>query len=156
MITNEEYEVALANKDNQNTVKRALYKYKQSINEDDLYSCGLTALWRSLTYYKKNQGSNFLALLYKISQQQCINYLRVQNRQLPTCSNCDRVADSDPYFWIDLSGIPPDIYMVLNQRYVDRMTMKEIATKNGYSKVTATKRLKKALQYVREIYDIGV
>ena len=50
---------------------------------------------------------------------------------------------------IALLDMPKEMAKLIEQKYVCRMTMNEIGQANGYSRETARRRLKKAVEYYK-------
>jgi DNA-directed RNA polymerase specialized sigma24 family protein len=50
---------------------------------------------------------------------------------------------------IALLDMPKEMAKLIEQKYVSRMTMNEIGEANGYSRETARRRLKKAVEYYK-------
>ena len=58
--------------------------------------------------------------------------------------------DGSREFMDILIGLPEDVSNILKQRYLGNMTMVEIAEANGYSRETARRRLKRAVNLCRK------
>jgi hypothetical protein len=79
-VTNEEFNIALANKINQKIIKAVTHKYSKIIPPSDLEICGQHALWRCLGYHRDDKGKKFTTSLWTFTEWECNRELRKINR----------------------------------------------------------------------------
>lgn len=80
-ISDIEFEEAFGDKNNVNIIKKVTIRYSKIIQEDDLISCGIHALWRALRSHDVKYGQKFTTSLYRFCEWECKRELRKKNRK---------------------------------------------------------------------------
>lgn len=154
---------------NRSILGKASSMYIKSLNRDELLSCELEAMWKTLQYHEEGKGNKFTTSLWTFTVWACNNLLREKkkkrNRVLVTTSipieNIDIPVEYDT---IDSDYITEcfkklnnkELELVLRQYYLESHTMEEIGKLNGYSKETARKKISKGLAKMRKICSNSV
>lgn len=152
-ITDEEYNKAWENELNQKTMATAVKPYLGMIPDDELLSCKMLTLWKSLSNFDSGRGIQFSTYLYRSIVNGCRNWLRSYNRdkravQAAVSSYKDKETVSDISHLTE--SLDSNNAELIHQRYVMNMTLEEIAKKNGYSPQKARRKLNKAIWKVKK------
>src|SRR5262245_45103905 len=94
-VSNAEFEAALADRDNQNIIKGVTSRYKKQLDADDLYTCGLNALWRALQSHDPAYEQKFTTTLFRFVHWECRRELR--SRRGWVASRSRPLADEDDH-----------------------------------------------------------
>lgn len=157
VISNEKYEEALVNKDNQLIMDQACSRYRRSMTPDELYRCKLIALWSAMQNWNEN-GGNFSSFLYKRVGWECLKTISENkkfNKHFISCLLYDFSDEKNNNCNIDLDKIldvlpEKELKDVLIQRFVYNMTLTEIGRRNNFSYETARKRIILAIKYLQK------
>lgn len=176
-MDNKKFEEYANNKDIKNIIYAVNSKYPY-IPDDDKSSISLTTLWKCIERYDETRGTKFTSYLYQQLVFAYKNELKKKSHIYPVggikeldcivppvaiSSKSKRrdTAERKIMHEYAKSIIEPIIESVsdghrniLNQRYFHNMTMKEIAKQNGYSRETARRQLKKAINECKKISKI--
>lgn len=74
VVSNEEFETALNNKDNALLIYSITNKYR-GLDAETKRECGLTALWRALQKFDASYGQKFTSSLYRFVHWECRRFL---------------------------------------------------------------------------------
>lgn len=143
-----------------NIMNKVSWPYKNNIDADEIESIKMDILWDCINKYDPSKGSKFTSYLYqqlsfafrsrvkKKKKEYASEYVRDSMACLKTQSymNCYDL----------LEGLPKDISKIIQQRFIDNMTMNEIGNKNGYSRETARRKLIKAVKICKEKNKIEI
>ena len=80
-ISDIEFQQAFGDKNNVNIIKKVTLRYSKVIQEDDLISCGIHALWRALRSHDAKYGQKFTTSLYRFCEWECKRELRKKNNK---------------------------------------------------------------------------
>lgn len=81
VVSNEEFETALNNKDNALLIYSITNKYR-GLDAETKRECGLTALWRALQKFDASYGQKFTSSLYRFVHWECRRFLaKVKNKR---------------------------------------------------------------------------
>jgi RNA polymerase sigma factor (sigma-70 family) len=149
MITNTEFETALANEDNIKIMKYVARKFREKIPYDELQTCQLHGLWKALRTFKPEGNVKFTSVLFNQVLWACDGYIKSLKRPEYTNNIPSATSKRDGSLFEYVEGLPEEDAKLLYQRFRDNMTLKEIAAENGYSHEHARKRIKEALQQVK-------
>jgi RNA polymerase sigma factor (sigma-70 family) len=168
-VTNEEFNTALADKNNSRILKKVSSKYINVIPQQELYSCALHSLWRCLSYHKDSFGQKFTTSLWRFMEWECNRELkRLQNEKnksvnistLETKEKFDSPAklpnDETENLYECIDMLPDGYRTLIVEYYIERHTMEEIGKMHGYSKEAARQKINKALIELRKICGVGV
>lgn len=154
MVSNEEYENALNNQNNLMIMHRAGSCFIHTLDEDEIHRCKLIALWEALQAWKPDRGSNFTSFLYQRVIWECLKVVQYQNKNKDVqVDYIDQEVLPDTPFVEVVENLPDDLQDIVEKRYVYNMTLREIGDEHGYSYETARKKLKKAFQHMKMVYN---
>lgn len=170
-VSDEELRAALADQDNANVVRSVLQMYVGVMNDEDLRTCGMHAVWRCLGYYDPNHrsGQKLTTHLYQAVKWECDRQLGRERRErgrgtVPLSKAGDppaRQPGSDADAVRDRSGqvrelmrlLPAQQRRVVNHYFFERRTYDEIASLLGVSRQLVCRRLDHALARLRELCE---
>jgi DNA-directed RNA polymerase specialized sigma subunit len=138
-------EKALKDKDIVNIMNKASASFRRQLNEDEIQTCKLNALWKSLLHYDENKGAKFTTYLYNGVRIECIREVKFNKRKhLPLHPN---LADKrDPFFETELMDEIdrcPDKELIIDR--MNSFTIKEIAEKRNCNRETIRRKIKKSI-----------
>lgn len=162
--------------DNRNVIKGVLRKYSKQLTKDELFTCGLNALWRTLQYHRDCFNQKFTTSLHRFTDWECKRELRkkrggrgrVRPVEVPFADMLNIAARDNNNTNFKMGGDPADDDLrhvtecidlldddtqkqVIRQYYFEHLTMEQIGRVNGYSKETARKNLRSAVDALREV-----
>lgn len=156
-VSNEEYNIAYNNKDNQRIIKAVLFTYRGKLDEDTLKTCGLNALWRCLQNHNESFSTKFTSSLWRFVNWECKKELRTLATSKYKPLELFDVANEEE----EMYSVFDDLHDVLDQeycqiiklRFLEKMTLREIGNKFGYTKEAARQKLEKAIGQIRMVYN---
>lgn len=129
-----------------NIMNKVANRYRRNVDLDEIESIKMNTLWKCIEKHDENK-SKFTSFLY--SQLSYALKNKVKKKKVEY--NCSSIEKNDYKAEISLeytdivSGLPDEERHILNQRFYENLTMKEIGRINGYSRETARRRLKNAI-----------
>jgi RNA polymerase sigma factor (sigma-70 family) len=129
-----------------NIMNKVANRYRANIDVDEIESIKMNTLWKCIEKHDEDK-SKFTSFLY--SQLSFALKNKVKKKKLEY--NCSTIEKEDFKAVVSMeytdivSGLPDDTRQILNQRFYQNLTMKEIGKINGYSRETARRRLKNAI-----------
>ena len=166
---NKQYEAKWADKDNQNIMNKVSKAYMKNIDTRDIESIKMDALWRVMNKYDPSKGTKFTSYLYQQLSYAFKTWVKKSEKNLEftqgvqpldsghvgdlnsTAEDAVDINNLNSQLVLDITtGLPADTVKILKQRFYNNMTMKEIAQENGYSRETARRRVKKAVNLCKE------
>lgn len=124
-ITNEEYELALGNKDNLRIMWRVTSRYK--LDRDEAHCCRLDGLWKALATY--NGTRKFTSHLYDCVKYKCLHMLKKKKKQKWNYLHYDPSRMDVSYEMEDYIEQLEEPEM-FKDRFLNGMTIEDIAKKN--------------------------
>lgn len=97
-ISNEEFETAYSNIDNKKIINSFLKKYSNVLSYEDIYSCGMIALWKCLQLHD-NTKQKFTTSLYRFMTWECMQNI-VKNNKKPHIS-----INNNQYGYLDETNL---------------------------------------------------
>lgn len=169
-VTNEQFEKAYKDKDNLGIINYVCSKYYKFLPlgndaKDEIKACGQRALWKCLAKHIEGK-QKFTSSLYRFVNWECkalAQKLRRQNKnfsQIPVetkMSLCEKHKFSyrnmvDTRVLTEgLMLLDPDSKKLIEDYYLNNKTYNEISVENGYSTETARKRVKNAINKLKEL-----
>ncbi len=135
---------ALKDEDIQNIMNKAAGSFRGQLNDDEIHTCKINALWKALLNYDENKAAKFTTYLYSGVRIECIREVKFNKRRhQPLHSGL--AENRDHFLTVDLMDELdncPD-----KELLVDRMksfTIKEIAQRHGCNRETVRRRIKKS------------
>lgn len=148
-IDNEEYKKYLSNSNYKSTMQCACSNFRSNLSKDEIYSCQLIGLWKTMQNWKPN-GKSFKSFLYQNVRWQCLQHLRDNKPFLPIISD---PTVSNNNLASDLMGDLCEYYEdIVRKKYFDNMTLREIGEEYGYCYETIRQHLKDALDEMKTNY----
>jgi len=151
MLTNENEKTIEELLCDQNVVKiarKASIRFNKQLNEDEIYTCILNALWKAIKKYDPNFGSKFTTYLYNGVIMECLTQQKF-NSNLKYHPHIHNVQDGRNYIsnidildYISKCEHPDIIY----DYYFNNKSIKEIAKENNVCGETIRLRIKKNLK----------
>lgn len=158
-VTNEEFNKALVNKDLRGIIGAVKKKYKKYIPYEELNSCCMIALWDALRRFepeKDGKPRKLTTYLYMLVNWECIKWIhndKIARKHKSKEKELDETASYSQSMYNELSdilqGVPQQLALVIEQKYLYNMTYEEIGKKNKYSGQTAQNRLNDGLKYIK-------
>ena len=166
-VTDSELREALKNRDNINVMNKICSKYTGIIPHEELKRCRLISLWEALKAYDPSKGkckfTSFLCnrLFWEIQKQL---YEINKIKRLPKSDSasmllseiCHSKESSDRVSSIKLEvnemleKLDENSKDILFKRFYESKTAKEIGQDNGYGRETARRRIKEALEKLKQ------
>tara|TARA_Y100000296_G_C5179860_1_gene263094 strand:- start:19034 stop:19501 length:468 start_codon:yes stop_codon:yes gene_type:complete len=143
------------NPDIKNIMNKVCIKYRRGIDLDELESIKMVTLWKCIAKYDPSRKTKFTSFLYQHLTFACKNQLKKKKLEY-SCDNIETMDHRNFNTGIGylVEGMPEKPAKVLQQRYVDNMTMNEIGRENGYSRETARRRVISAIQLCKNLNTI--
>lgn len=154
VVTNEEYKKAWEKQVNQKILASSTKKFRFLIPEDELTSCKMIALWKTLGSYDDNHitKKKFVSLLYDIAKNCCISWIRDNKDKINAVSlysDIESYDDSNFFETVYLINNSP-LEAIILDRFYYKMTLKEIADKNDCSIETIRRKIFKAVKIIKD------
>ena len=129
-------------------MNKAASSFRNQLNEDELHTCKLNALWKAFLNHDENKAAKFTTYLYNGVKIECIREVKFNKRTHQQLHS--NISDnSDPFFSVDLAD---ELETCPNKDLViDRMksyTIKEIAHKQGCNRETIRRKIKKSVNHM--------
>lgn len=151
---NDKIESALKDPDIVAMTKAATRIYKKSLSEDEIKSCILNALSRSISNFDPHKNSKFTTYLHKGLKIECLTQIK---KNKPSIRFSTTTADTRDYrseMNIKMMEVMDEIerlkdgHLVVD-KYLNNYTCKEIGEKNGLHPETVRTKIKKTLECLR-------
>lgn len=173
-ISDIEFEKAFGDKNNVNIIKMVTIRYSKIIQEDDLISCGIYALWRALRSHDAKYGQKFTTSLYRFCEWECKRELRKKNKKNKYyILDFQRACHSETIRGkaiIDMGGI--SIFSreegrdfeellemldlgeksIIEKRFKEEKNITEISKETNLSKLKIKKTIDSAMSKIRDYY----
>jgi RNA polymerase sigma factor (sigma-70 family) len=152
---NQQFEEKWNDSNVRNIMNKVSNRYKNNIDLDDIESIQMNTLWRCIEKYDESRGTKFTSYLYQQLSYAFKNKIKKKRQEF----NVDEFDKMDANYGnqmevIDIvHGLDPDTAKILEQRFYNNMTMKEIGKRNGYSRETARRKLKNAIKTCKTICE---
>ncbi len=119
-------------------IKCVLKKYLSVLSEDMLTACGDIALWRCMKSYDESYGQSFSSSLYRFIRWECLRMIGEQKpRHItgihPEVESRDNSIENKLLLEDCLSILSSKERRMVEARYLYGMTLREIASREGYS-----------------------
>ena len=153
-ILNEKIKTALKDPDIIAMTKAATKSYKRSLNEDELKSCILNALSRSILNFDPSKNSKFTTYLHKGLKIECLTQIKKNKPLLRFSTRATSKIDERSEMNMRMIEVMDEIerlkdgHLVVD-KYLNNYTCKEIGEKNGIHPETVRTKIKKTLESLR-------
>jgi RNA polymerase sigma factor (sigma-70 family) len=161
-VTNEQIDAALAVEDNMNIIRKVTAKYASVIHYDDLRTCGLNALWRTLQCHDPSYNQKFTTSLYRFVEWECQRELRRKRTKvlsltvpLEQAEPHEVSAHAMPSADVELvreviSAMDEQDREIIHFHFLEGHSLRDAARRFGFSKQVARKKKQEALEKLRE------
>ena len=152
---NQQFEEKWNDSNVRNIMNKVSKQYRYKIDLDDIESIQMNTLWKCIEKYDENRGTKFTSYLYQQLSYAFKNKIKKKRQEF----NVDKFDKMDANYGNKLEvidivhGLDPDTAKILEQRFYNNMTMKEIGKRNGYSRETARRKLKNAIKTCKTICE---
>jgi RNA polymerase sigma factor (sigma-70 family) len=158
-ITNEEYEKAYKDRNNQNIIKAASASYTKVLDPDTLENCRMNALWRAMAYYRSDKNQKFTSSLWKFVLWECNKELRKTKVQLNSVQlsllkiDCETEDQNIAKYEVQdlLLTLSKEDRGVIESYYFQKKTMEEIGRELGITKEAARQRISRILKKLKKV-----
>lgn len=161
-MTDEVYEQAYNNLDNQRIMLAASSSFVNSLTEEGRAEQMRIALFRCLRNFDPSQGRKFTTSLYQYTRWACLNAVRERKRikrksidsiethpEPPAPINPNQ--DDIDHVMECMSFLDPKDRSIIHQYYLQNMTLDEIGRFNAYTRQAAFQNLTKATKRLQRI-----
>jgi len=145
---NDKIENALKNTDVQGIMNKAASTFTRQLSPDEIHTCKLNALWKSLTHWNENGNCKFLTYLFNGVKYECIREVKFKKKDRSSGgkdldkfipSHEDHVSEIDMMDEIDNL---PNSGLVKDRAF--SYTINEIADRHDMNRESTRRRLKKS------------
>jgi len=153
-ILNDKIETALKDPNIIALTKSATRRYKRSLNEDEIKSCILNALSKSISNYDPSKNSKFTTYLHTGLKIECLTQIKRNKPLLKFSSKTLLKVDDKPETQMMIIDVMEEIeklehgHLVVD-KYLNNYSAKEIGIKNGIHPETVRIKIKKTLEALR-------
>jgi DNA-directed RNA polymerase specialized sigma24 family protein len=145
---NDKIENALKDPNLQGIMNKAASTFTRQLTQDEIYTCKINALWKSLKHWDERKKSKFSTYLFNGVKYECIRELKFKKKNKAIggkdldkilASREDHVAEADIIDEID--NLP---YAELIKDRSKSFTINEIANRHGMNRESTRRRIKKS------------
>lgn len=159
-VSDHEFSEAYASPDNTRIINKATSKFRSILDEDERSSCGTQGLWEALQNHEDGKGNKFTSTLYQYVYWRCStkakNILKNKGKEVlftdygasPEKTFEEQSEIAEIYEVMDKRLSPQD-NQILKDYFINKLTIQEIADKNGCSKCTISGKCKRSLEKLR-------
>lgn len=129
VITNQQYEIALKNKDYIQVAKKALKSFK--LTSSERHESWLIGLWNALKRFEEDKHTKFTTWLYnevRWAASEVVKNKKISDNQPLHKNLCDDVTEDILY-----QIVPDDLRNLLEDKVLGRYSNKELQLKYGIS-----------------------
>jgi len=151
---NQEFEQKWNDSDVKSIMNKVSNKYKNNIDLDDIESIKMNTLWSCIKKFDDSKGTKFTSYLFQQLTYAFKNKVKSKRVEF----NFEEIEKSDINYQdklevIDImNGLDEEAVNILQQKFYQNMTMKEIGKSNGYSRETARRKFKNAINLCKNMY----
>lgn len=145
-VTDEEFNKAWGNQEYQKIINKASYLYR--IPTLELQSCKMMGLWKALGEY--NRKSKFSTFLFNQIRFQCLKWIKKFSKEiiLPYVD-----SSVNPIVSLDINCVlkylDAESQILIQERFIQGKTLRELGLMYEVSHETIRKRLKKIISYLK-------
>lgn len=150
-VNDKQYITALKNIDNVKIMQKASSKYRGSLDIDEIKSCQMIGLWKAMEKFDENHGIKFTTFLYNVVRNECRKRIRqsTAEQSYPNFYSTP-VAKLENFFSEAVDSLNYPLNKIIELRYMDSMTLKEIGKELGMTKNTIRRNIQKALKQIKK------
>lgn len=143
---NKNIEEALKNKDINNIMNRACRKFSKQLDQDELYTCKLNALWKSFVNFKPEKQCKFTTYLFRGVYIEClkaVKFINKSNKAHKINMDIPCTKNTDLLMMELLDEVDTEFEKCLIKDKMAKMTNQELSEKYNIGKETIRKKIKK-------------
>lgn len=148
---------------NKNIIKKVTSKYRNYLHDDDLVSCGLQALWRTLQCHDNSYGQKFTTSLYRFCEWECQREIRNRRRKIKGVTVSMSVIPQEDLENVYFQGAPKnfeEIIEILEEKekeiifdfFKEGKNFTEISRELGISKSIVKRKINKLIKKLKIHY----
>lgn len=153
MVSDEKFRLEYASEDNLKIMNYAIKPFF-FLDDEDLLECKLDGLWKALSTYDETK-STFFYYLVKNIRWNCLKKIRNNQKHIPS-GIVDKTYYTD-FHEIEVNELidklDPLSQSLIQQRFIDGMTYRQIGQINGYSAENARQKIKKILKELKSMVE---
>lgn len=161
-VTDEQFREALDIEDNRNIMRKVTSRYAALLHPDDLYTCSLYALWRTLQCHDPSYNQKFTTSLFRFCEWECKRELRKNSTKILSMTvPLEQAAQSDvgeetfPTVddeWIKeaIEQLDDEDREIVRFYFIEQHSLREVSARFGLSKQAARKRKNEAMKNLKE------
>lgn len=143
---NTKIENALQDKDISNIMSKATKPFLNQLEDEDIYTCKINALWKSFLHYNPKFGTKFTTYLYTGVYVECLKAVKFVEKAKKFKQLHDGIIteNNNDELYVDILDEAKNTQeksMILDK--ISKMTNKELSNKYGFGKETMRKKMKK-------------
>jgi len=151
-----DFETAKDNLDYIRIAKTATRKYMKYLTEEEAYSLQMLGLWDAVRKFDPTRGTKFTTFLYtrvvfavknyhmNKEQKYKARHKSYEHSDLSSVANSKKLFATTSKVLELITDLDEDDRTLLEERYIHNMTYDEIATRHGYCKETARRKIIRA------------
>jgi len=153
-ILNDKIETALKDPNIIALTRSVTNRYRKSLNEDEIKSCILSALSRSISNFDPCKNSKFTTYLHKGLKIECLTQIKKNKPLLKFSTKALSKVDDKSETQMMIIEVMDEIdrlkdgHLVVD-KYLNNYTAKEIAVKNDIHPETVRIKIKKTIESLR-------
>jgi DNA-directed RNA polymerase specialized sigma24 family protein len=153
-ILNDKIETALKDPNIIALTRSVTNRYRKSLNEDEIKSCILSALSRSISNFDPCKNSKFTTYLHKGLKIECLTQIKKNKPLLKFSTKAMSKVDDKSETQMMIIEVMDEIdrlkdgHLVVD-KYLNNYTAKEIAVKNDIHPETVRIKIKKTIESLR-------
>ena len=152
MNIDKKIEEALKDNDILKIMNKASNSFFKQLDQDEIYTCQLNALWNGFRNFNPNMNTKFTTYLYNGVYIECLKQLKFKNKSKKCNKKLhDNMSFSENNILFEiLDCLNTDEEKDLIMDKYSNMTINEMAEKRNYSRETVRKKLKKIYQKLND------
>jgi RNA polymerase sigma factor (sigma-70 family) len=129
-------------------------EFEAKWNDSDIESIKMNTLWNCIKKFDESKGTKFTSYLFQQLTYAFKNKIKSKRNEF----NFENIEKQDVNYQdklevIDiLNSLDDETTQILQQKFYQNMTMKEIGRTNGYSRETARRKFKNAIAECKNLH----
>ena len=157
MTIDEKIEKALKDQDIKNIMNKAASTFHGQLDEDEIHTCKLNALWKSICNHNSKKPAKFTTYLFNVVIIECIREVKFKSKDVssksssragerPTPKEINRSRVEELELFDAINSCPdPELLLDRSKGY----TIKEISEKHSRNRETVRRKLKNSSKVLR-------
>lgn len=166
-ISNEDIQKAISNVDNINVANKAMSRYSKILQSDEIESCKINAIWRTLKSHDDCYGQKFTTSLFRFCLWECkkevrkkkkknnIEFVSIYRMSEDEIEAIDGLSNEHSRNFDEMIEILDNSEkIIMDKMYRQDKNVTEISKELGVSKVFIKKKINTCLQKIKEHYQL--